>query len=91
VHALAFNHVDPACSNLFATVGRDQATVYDGEHMGGHVGVVAHFTNAPTQHAPGGELHALAWMSAAGWNDHHPAGDACLAVAGADTNISGAS
>lgn len=26
MHALAFNHCDPAMGNLFATVGKDQAT-----------------------------------------------------------------
>ena len=57
--------------------------------MGDHVGVVCHFTNAPSTHAPGGELAAAAWLSAAGWSKQ-PAGDACLAVAGADPNISGA-
>ena len=62
--------------------------VYDSEHMGGHLAVAAHFTNAPTQHAPGGGLQCAAWLSAQGWSDH-PDGDACLAVAGADTNISG--
>ena len=89
MHALAVNHMAPELHNLFATVGADQATVYDDEHMGDHVGVVAHLANTPSEHAPGGELAAAAWLSAAGWSDH-PAGDACLAVAGADPNISGA-
>lgn len=88
VHALAVNHTDTSMGNLFATVGKDQATVYDGEHMWDHVAVVVHFTNAPSEHAPGGELQAAAWLSAAGWSEH-PAGDACLAVAGRDANISG--
>ncbi|PSC76625.1 wd g-beta repeat-containing [Micractinium conductrix] len=87
VHALAVNHCAPALGNLWATVGSNQATVYDSEHMGGHLAVAAHFTNAPTQHAPGGGLQCAAWLSAQGWSDH-PDGDACLAVAGADTNIS---
>ena len=88
VHTLAVNHTDPQLANLFATVGKDQATVYDDEHMGDHVAVACHFTNAPSEHAPGGELTAACWLSAAGWTDQ-PAGDACLAVAGADVNISG--
>ncbi|KAI3433327.1 hypothetical protein D9Q98_003145 [Chlorella vulgaris] len=87
VHALVMNQAEPTCANLFATVGKDQATVYDGEHMGEHVGVVVHFTNTASEHAPGGELQAAAWLSAEGWSQH-PAGDACLAVAGADPNIS---
>jgi hypothetical protein len=89
VHTLVVNHTDPQLANLFATVGKDQATVYDDEHMGDHVAVACHFTNAPAEHAPGGELTAACWLSAAGWTDQ-PAGDACLAVAGADVNISGA-
>jgi polycomb protein EED/COMPASS component SWD3 len=89
VHALVMNQAEPTCANLFATVGKDQATVYDGEHMGEHVGVVVHFTNTASEHAPGGELQAAAWLSAEGWSQH-PADDACLAVAGADPNISGA-
>ena len=56
--------------------------------MGGHVAVVVHFTNAASEHAPGGELRAAAWLSGEGWSQH-PGGDACLAVAGADPNISG--
>jgi hypothetical protein len=88
VHTLAVNHTNPQLANLFATVGKDQATVYDDEHMGDHVAVACHFTNAPSEHAPGGELTAACWLSAAGWTDQ-PAGDACLAVAGADINISG--
>lgn len=65
------------------------APVYDDEHMGDHVALVVHFTNTPSEHAPGGELGAAAWLSAEGWS-RHPHGDACLAVAGADPNISGA-
>ncbi|KAL4431235.1 hypothetical protein ABPG75_006491 [Micractinium tetrahymenae] len=87
VHTLVLNHTSLELGNLFATVGADQATVYDGEHMGDHVAVVAHFTNAASDHAPGGGLQAAAWLSAAGWSEA-PAGDACLAVAGADPNIS---
>lgn len=56
--------------------------------MGGHVGVVCRYTNAPSAHAPGGDLAAVAWLSAEGWAQQ-PAGDACLTVAGADPNISG--
>lgn len=64
--------------------------MYDGEHMGNHVAVVVHFTNAASEHAAGGGLQAATWLNAAGWSSA-PAGDACLAVAGADPNISGAS
>jgi WD40 repeat protein len=84
---LGFNTIDPECSNLFATVGGDQATIYDDSHMGDYIGVVVHFVNNKTEHAEGGELQAAAWINSKEWTDH-PHGDACLAVAGADPNIS---
>lgn len=74
-------------ARVFTTLG---TAVYDGEHMGNHVAVVVHFANTASEHAPGGGLQAAAWLSAAGWSDA-PAGDACLAVAGADPSISGGS
>ncbi|KAG7672116.1 putative Polycomb group protein FIE2 [Nannochloris sp. 'desiccata'] len=87
VHTLGFNTIDPDCSNLFATVGGDQATVYDDSHMGDYIGVVVHFVNNKTEHAEGGELQAAAWINCKEWTDH-PHGDACLAVAGGDPTIS---
>lgn len=87
VHALCFNHTAPGLQNLFATVGRDQATVYDDQHMADHLGVVVHLHNQPSQHAPGGELQAACWLSAEGWSPH-PHGDALLVVSGGDANIS---
>ena len=50
---LLFNAVDASCSNLFATVGGDQATVYDDMHMGDYIAVVLNFVNARTSHAAG--------------------------------------
>ena len=88
MHALAFNHCAPGLGNLFATVGGEQATVYDDEHMADHVAVVVQLANAPSQHAPGGQLQVAAWLAADGWAEQ-PAGEACLAVAGQDPNISG--
>lgn len=61
--------------------------MYDDEHMGGHVAIVAHLTNAPSAHTPGGPLSAAAWLPAAAWSGQ-PDGDAALAVAGGDANIS---
>jgi WD40 repeat protein len=87
VHTLGFNNVDPECSNLFATVGGDQATIYDDSHMGDYIGVVVHFVNSKTEHAEGGELQAATWINSKDWTEH-PHGDACLAVAGADPSIS---
>ena len=53
VRQLLFNTVDASCSNLFATVGGDQATVYDDMHMGDYIAVVLNFVNARTLHAAG--------------------------------------
>mmetsp|Transcript_40370 Transcript_40370/g.114287 ORF Transcript_40370/g.114287 Transcript_40370/m.114287 type:complete len:336 (+) Transcript_40370:195-1202(+) len=55
--------------------------------MGGHVGIVVHFQNVETEHTAGGELGVCAWINSAGWREH-PLGDAILAVAGKDRNIS---
>ncbi|DBA88802.1 TPA: hypothetical protein ACH3X1_004216 [Trebouxia sp. C0004] len=87
VHQLAFNYTDEGMQNLFATVGNEQATVYDDLHMGDFIAVVVNFANQKTEHADGGELHTCTWLS--GQHDTpHPHGDALLAVAGADHNIS---
>ena len=53
VRQLLFNAVDASCSNLFATVGGDQANVYDDMHMGDYIAVVLNFVNARTSHAAG--------------------------------------
>eukprot|EP00873_Tetraselmis_striata_P035696 jgi/Tetstr1/455960/TSEL_042741.t1 len=88
ISCLALNTVDgPANSRLFATVGKDQATVYDGEHVGQNVGVVVHFQNVETEFSSGGELGVCAWVSSKGVTAHKH-GDAILAVAGKDPNIS---
>lgn len=87
VHSLSFNHISPDCDNLFATVGADQATIYDDAHMGDYVSVVVHFTNQATEHAEGGELQASCWINPQAWTAH-PHGDACLAVSGPDPAIS---
>ena len=50
---LLFNAVDACCCNLFATVGGDQATVYDDMHMGDYIAVVLNFVNSRTSHAAG--------------------------------------
>lgn len=87
VHALCFNQTDSSLNNLFATVGGDQATVYDDEHMGDYLGVVVHFQNVTTEYAPGGDLSAACWLDASGSNTH-PHGDTYLAVSGSDHTIS---
>ena len=89
VHALCFNHTGDGgeLGVLFATVGKDQATVYTDAHMEDYVGLVVQLHNQPSEHAAGGELQAACWVSTAGWTPH-PHGDAALAVAGADPAIS---
>jgi hypothetical protein len=54
IRCLEFNHTSPQLSNLFATVGRDQATIYDDSHLGDFVAIVVHFTNAQTPYHKGG-------------------------------------
>lgn len=87
VHSLVFNHVAEDCSNLFATVGGDQATIYDDEHMGDHISIAVHFSNQKTEYVNGGDLHVCCWINSANWSSHSH-GDACLAVSGADPAIS---
>jgi WD40 repeat protein len=87
IHALTFNHTSPSYYNLLATVGGDNATVYNDEHMGDYLSVVVHFQNVKTNYANGGQLSSVCWLDASTWTNH-PHGDAYLAVSGADTNIS---
>ncbi|KAL3149455.1 hypothetical protein ABBQ32_002243 [Trebouxia sp. C0010 RCD-2024] len=87
VHHLIFNYTKKSMQNLFATVGKDQATVYDDLHMGDFIAVVVNFTNQKTEQTMGGDLHACTWMNASQVT-RHPHGDALLAVAGADHSIS---
>lgn len=54
VRQLLFNREDPSCGNLFATVGGEQATVYDDMHMGDYIAVALNFVNKRTAHAAGG-------------------------------------
>ena len=54
VSALEFNRLPGGkCGNLFATLAGDFATVYDDEHFGDHVAVVAQFKNDKTAHVAG--------------------------------------
>lgn len=48
--------------NLFVTCGGNQATVYDGEHFGDHVAVVAQYAHETTEHQRGGEVTAVCWV-----------------------------
>ena len=102
VTALRFNHLpfasgtsetsgsgeagDTNLGNLFATCGGDFATVYDDEHFGDHVAMVAQFKNEKTNHTAGGELTAVVWVDAHGFT-RHEFGDALLAVGGGDDNV----
>ncbi|GFR41055.1 hypothetical protein Agub_g1684, partial [Astrephomene gubernaculifera] len=78
---LAFNTMDPEHHNLFASVGKDQATIYDDAHMGDFLGVVVQLVNQPSEHHKGGELSCCAWVQMSGLS-RHELGDACLAVSG---------
>lgn len=54
VRQLLFNAEDPSCENLFATVGGEQATVYDDMHMGDYIAVALNYVNRRTAHTAGG-------------------------------------
>ncbi|KAK9857210.1 hypothetical protein WJX84_002581 [Apatococcus fuscideae] len=84
---MCFTRCHSTSSFLYPNDAGAQVTVYDDEHMGDFIGMVVHFTNDKTDHAQGGELATCCWVSTDGWS-RHPHGDACLAVAGADANIS---
>lgn len=86
VTCVAFNTVQPTASNLFLTVGGNQATVYDDAHLGYHISVVVQFVNEKTEYVEGGDLYAGCWINCRPWT-RHPFGDACIAVAGVDPVI----
>jgi hypothetical protein len=86
ITCLAFNAVQPSASNLFLTVGGNQATVYDDAHLGSHISVVIHYVNEKTEYVEGGELYVGCWINCCPWTVH-PYGDACIAVAGLEPII----
>lgn len=49
------------CTNLLATVGGNQLTIYDDSHMGENFAVVAHYVHESTQGASA-DLVAVAWV-----------------------------
>ncbi len=63
VRQLLFNTEDSSCANLFATVGGEQATVYDDMHLGDYIAVVLNFVNKRTAHAAGGVCLLLSHIS----------------------------
>mmetsp|Transcript_21529 Transcript_21529/g.47227 ORF Transcript_21529/g.47227 Transcript_21529/m.47227 type:complete len:395 (-) Transcript_21529:329-1513(-) len=86
VQQLVFNTIDEDKENLFATVGGNQATIYDDQHFGKYVDVVAQFVNEATEYAKGGELLTCCWLSSKETKEEF--GDALLAVAGRDNCVS---
>ncbi|RKP38494.1 WD40-repeat-containing domain protein, partial [Dimargaris cristalligena] len=71
-------------SNLLATVGDAQASVYDNEHCGDHLDIMSNFrdSGAITQGGPSAaavEFYTCCWI--------HQAEDAWLATAGTDAQI----
>eukprot|EP00877_Chromochloris_zofingiensis_P014113 jgi/Chrzof1/8956/Cz03g30180.t1 len=87
IHQLCFNLSQLDCRNLFATVGKDQATVYDDLHMGDYIGVVANYAVNESGEEPSQEFLACTWLSSKGWTQH-PEGDAYVAIGGTDDTIS---
>ncbi|GIL42825.1 hypothetical protein Vafri_678 [Volvox africanus] len=78
---LVFNALDPDHRNLFASIGKDQVTIYDDEHMGDFLGVVVQYINSPSAYHHGGDVTCCAWVQMSGITKHE-LGDACLAVSG---------
>lgn len=86
VQHLDVNLCDADCRNLFATAARDQVTIYDDMHMGGHVAVVANLALSSTPEEAKDLFNACCWINSTGLS-RHPYGDALLAVGGADSVI----
>ena len=62
--------------NVFATVGGNQASIYDNQHLGNHCDIMCNYVNETSEHVKGGALTTCCWVSLKGLKD------ACLAVAG---------
>ena len=79
--------------NLFATVGSDQATIYDGRHFGKHVALVVHYAQPRregSEESCGASLTTCAWLDGRALEEEHqrhPNGDALLAVGDEDGRI----
>jgi len=63
-----YAHGTSKCSNLFATCGGELVTIYDDEHFGDHVSVVAQYANASDERQRGGRVTSVAWVSS-GYGD----------------------
>ena len=72
--------------NLFVTCGGNQATVYDGEHFGDHVAVVAQYAHETTEHQRGGEVTAVCWVRSIGDDDDEDEGKENVQKTAAKTN-----
>jgi len=63
-----YAHGTSKCWNLFATCGGELVTIYDDEHFGDHVSVVAQYANASDERQRGGRVTSVAWVSS-GYGD----------------------
>ncbi|QDZ20521.1 WD repeat domain-containing protein [Chloropicon primus] len=73
-------------ANLFATVGGNQCTVYDGRHFGEYMGLVVHYVHQGEDGGAGAELTSCAWTDARG-QTNHPRGDDHVVVGTSDGEI----
>jgi len=73
-----------SAGNVFATVGGNQAAVYDGRNFGNYVGLVVHYTHDEE----GVELTTCCWADARGFTKH-PKGDLhlCLGASSGDVLV----
>ena len=68
VRQLLFSTEEPSCGNLFATVGGEQATVYDDMHMGDYIAVALNYVNKQTGHTAGGVCLLLSQSPQSTWS-----------------------
>ena len=73
-------------NNLFATVGGNRATIYNGRHFGEYVGLVVHYAHENEDTKAPIALRTCAWLDARN-HTNHPKGDAHLAIADAEGAI----
>ncbi len=71
-----------SAGNVFATVGGNQASVYDGRNFGNYVGLVVHYTHDEE----GVELATCCWADARGFTKH-PKGDLHLCVGASSGDV----
>jgi len=81
INQIIFNINEPHNANLVATVGYQQASIYDSENVGDNLDLICNFVNEKTPYVEGGLLTTCAWLR------HETPDETYLAVAGKDKII----